>query len=588
MAVRSGAVRVATREELARRGRLTVSAGRRRVVVFLEGGELFALDNRCPHMGFPLDRGTLEGGILTCHWHEARFDARTGCSFDVWADDAPGFDVWIEGDAVWVAGEPRTPPDSAYHLRRLRRALEQDVPLVQARSALALLERGAGARELLIEALEFATRRLDRYGQGLTRVTCVANLDRWLSPRTRYLAWNFALRQLARDAAQAVPLREYQALGDVARELAQLRPWLVQWVRTRHRDGALRTLRTGVERLERAELAELVFEAAAERVYADGGHLLDACNKTFELCEHTGFARAPELFALLGPELVSVRGGEEQTHWHHPVELIEPLRALERRLPRLLERGAAREAEGDGDAPAHACAERVELWLGDDPLAILAGLERTLEQGVRPELLAREIAYAAGLRLARFATTNEVGDWFNPQHTFIFASAVHQAVRRRPTAPVVRALLQGAIAVYHDRFLNVPPARLASEAELAALPEKGDAILARLLETLDRRAEVETAARLVSRYFRIGLPRGPLIDALALATVREDLDFHPLQLLDAGVRQLEAWQGSPEAEHLLVGVVRNLAAHCPTPRAGQQTAEIALRLHRGDNLFDER
>jgi hypothetical protein len=37
---------------------------------------------------------------------------------------------------------------------------------------------------------------------------------------------------------------------------------------------------------------------------------------------------------------------------------------------------------------------------------------------------------------------------------------------------------------------------------------------------------------------------------------------------------------------VLVGVARNLAAHAPTPRAGQQTAAIALRLHRGDNLFE--
>lgn len=35
---------------------------------------MFAVDNRCPHMGFPLDRGTCGDGILTCHWHHASFD----------------------------------------------------------------------------------------------------------------------------------------------------------------------------------------------------------------------------------------------------------------------------------------------------------------------------------------------------------------------------------------------------------------------------------------------------------------------------------------------------------------------------------
>ena len=33
-------------------------------------------------MGFPLDRGSVEDGTLTCHWHHARFDLESGCTFD--------------------------------------------------------------------------------------------------------------------------------------------------------------------------------------------------------------------------------------------------------------------------------------------------------------------------------------------------------------------------------------------------------------------------------------------------------------------------------------------------------------------------
>ena len=53
-------------------------------------------------MGFPLDRGSVEDGILTCHWHHARFDLQSGCTFDLWADDAPIFPVEVRGDEVWV------------------------------------------------------------------------------------------------------------------------------------------------------------------------------------------------------------------------------------------------------------------------------------------------------------------------------------------------------------------------------------------------------------------------------------------------------------------------------------------------------
>jgi hypothetical protein len=119
------------------------------------------------------------------------------------------------------------------------------------------------------------------------------------------------------------------------------------------------------------------------------------------------------------------------------------------------------------------------------------------------------------------------------------------------------------------------------------MPDAAPELCKALLDALDQRGNVEPAARLVSHYVRQGHPFDALVDTLTLATVREDLDFHTLQVLEAGVRQAQVWGEGPEAEHILVGVIRSLAAQCPTRRAGQQTSKIALRLHRGDNVFEE-
>ena len=54
-------------------------------------------------MGFPLDRGSVDDGILTCHWHHARFAVESGCTFDLWADDVPTCPVEIRaGGEIWV------------------------------------------------------------------------------------------------------------------------------------------------------------------------------------------------------------------------------------------------------------------------------------------------------------------------------------------------------------------------------------------------------------------------------------------------------------------------------------------------------
>ncbi len=65
------------------------------LALFAYGDKIYAVDNRCPHMGFPLDRGTIKDGILTCHWHHARFDLASGGTFDPWADDVRAFPVEI-------------------------------------------------------------------------------------------------------------------------------------------------------------------------------------------------------------------------------------------------------------------------------------------------------------------------------------------------------------------------------------------------------------------------------------------------------------------------------------------------------------
>ena len=66
-------VRAGTLEDLKAKGQIVVRGSHRPILLVYAQERVFAFDNRCPHMGFPLDRGSVEDGILTCHWHHARF-----------------------------------------------------------------------------------------------------------------------------------------------------------------------------------------------------------------------------------------------------------------------------------------------------------------------------------------------------------------------------------------------------------------------------------------------------------------------------------------------------------------------------------
>ncbi len=98
-------IRVGTLEELKTAGMIVIRGARYPLLVVHDGGKVFALDNRCPHLGFPLHRGSVEDGMLTCHWHHARFDLASGGTFDLWADDVPTAAVEVRDDGPGFAPE---------------------------------------------------------------------------------------------------------------------------------------------------------------------------------------------------------------------------------------------------------------------------------------------------------------------------------------------------------------------------------------------------------------------------------------------------------------------------------------------------
>ena len=61
--VESNYVRIASVADVEKAGAKTVIAAGHTIALFAYDGDFFAIDNRCPHMGFPLDRGTVQDGI---------------------------------------------------------------------------------------------------------------------------------------------------------------------------------------------------------------------------------------------------------------------------------------------------------------------------------------------------------------------------------------------------------------------------------------------------------------------------------------------------------------------------------------------
>ncbi|SRR5579871_3351947 len=75
----SGFIEAARLDELPVGTSTTVSIDGRAVALFNVNGEIYAVDDTCPHAGSSLGNGKLEGRIVTCRSHGMKIDVVTGC-----------------------------------------------------------------------------------------------------------------------------------------------------------------------------------------------------------------------------------------------------------------------------------------------------------------------------------------------------------------------------------------------------------------------------------------------------------------------------------------------------------------------------
>jgi len=583
----------ATLSDVRERGCMTAQVEGHILALYAYGQSIYAVDNRCPHMGFPLKDGSVKDGILTCHWHHARFDLASGGAFDLWADDVPAFPTNIRNDnEIWVDLAQQGDPKARLQ-ERMRTGLERNLSLVVAKTVLGMAEQNQDSVVPYRLGLEFGTRyRQAGWGQGLTILTCLMNLLPHLAAEDRPRALYQGLSAVANDTEGMAPRFVVQPLPNSSTDVPTLKRWFKRFIDVRDSEGAERCLVSAVRAgASQRELADMLFAAATDHRYIQIGHPLDFTNKALEALDHVGWDAAitEQVLTSLVNGYANANRMEESNAWRNPIDLVTLLEQAFEKLE-MLNGPASNILEGQ------ARQQLIDVVLGDNPVATVEALLAALRDGISEESLAGTVAYAAALRIARFHTSNEFGDWDTALHTFTFANAVHQGLRRlhgngagdhagKPAqhTDLLRGVFDAAMSIYLDRFLNMPAARIPSP------NGKVSNTLESLPSLYDKQQQVENAATAIAEQLYGGTKASDVIAMLGKLLLREDRDFHTIQSLEAAVRQhslLSATQ--PEAaKHALIAAARYLAAHAPTVRAQGQTFNIAQRLARGEHIFAE-
>ena len=572
-------VSVARYDDLRGKGSITVHPYGKAIVLFLYGDRVYAVDNRCPHMGFPLDKGSVENGILTCHWHHARFDLASGGAFDLWADDIDAFPVEMRDGEIYV--DVHANGNTVEHQRnRLRDGLQHNLSLVVAKAVINQLWHGVPANEPFRIGLDFGTqfRGMD-WGRGLTTHGCTMNLIPYLEEADHPLALFHGLADVASDTAGMSPRFNPRPLPNDETDIPTLKQWFRQFVEVRDAQAGERAivsaLRAGADDVQ---IADMLFAAATDHRYLDAGHTLDFINKALESVDLAGWDYAELAFTSVVPNLTDARRMEESNAWRKPIDLVEILENAFLELPEAI-------AAGQNRTTAHNIAAITMVLLSDDPQEIVDTLLDCLRTGTSPVDLAGTVAYATARRIAHFHTSNEFGDWDTALHTFTFANAVFQGLTRVESAELTRGIFDAAMSIYLDRFLNVPSVRLPQPESIA----DPDALLDDLESMLNLQQQVNQAGTLAAKYLDSGGSPERLMAKMGHLLLREDRNFHTIQCIEASFNQYTILrETAPDlAPHALIAAARYLAAHAPTMRSQLQTYTIARRLSRGENIFEE-
>lgn len=573
---------VSSLEELEKRGRMSLSLHGHDLVIFYHDGQVYALDNRCPHMGFPLSRGTIKDGILTCDWHHARFDLRSGGTFDLWAGDIPSFPVQVQNGKVWVMiGQHKNV--EAQHMQRLQEGLEQNNGLLIAKSVIALLSSGMEPAELVRIGIKHGiTYNHDGWGQGLTVLVCMINLLPILSSEDKSRALYHGLSAVAQDCEGAAPRFAVGALPKKVPDIVLLKQWFRHFIEVRDSDGAERCLVSAIQaKAEPLQIADILFAAATDHRYLDGGHVLDFTNKAFEVLDVVGWDVAERVLTSLVPLYAKATRMEERSSWRHPVDLAIILDRSFKEIPSYLELGNKKRGSWK------ACKSFIDTLLGDKPDEIADILLHAIRDGATELELAMCVEYASALRIAHFGSSNEFSDWDIALHTYTFSHAVQLSLRRLPSIELLRAVFDAAMSVYLNRFLNVPPSQI--PVPTAWQNEVPDTLAKKFLEVLEKRQQVSEAAEIVIKYIKSAGDRDRFITVLGNALLREDRNFHSIQMIEAAYGQWKTLQTKGfvlDQSSVLIAAARYLAAHSPTVRRQAQVFEIALRLQQGAKLYE--
>jgi nitrite reductase/ring-hydroxylating ferredoxin subunit len=440
-------VRAAAVDDISEGGAKSFAYLDKRIALFRTPRGVFASDNRCPHQGYALVRGDVRDGVLTCAWHNWKFELGSGiCQHG--GENIRTYPVQVRDGQVFVDITDPSPEVIRPELFASLTAAMDDLDVGRvARDAMRLQRIGTPLSDVIREGVRYAAPRAE-YGwdHSLATLADCLRMSQFLAESLRALPVIHGLSVAAENQVRRParprpdPVDPVSAYGSIGAALGAY-PVLVDEERVDDAEALLRGLVAA--QVPPAVLRHTLLTAVTDHFLAYG-HSMIFVQKAFEMLDQIGWQEADTVLSPLVPEMV---WGTRYDKLPYMRKFLRAYEAAEPDLESLARNGGASgvRAAGGGFDPA---AYKRALTDGSPQDAAVA-LVRALEGGAPVPAVIDATGLAAAERLARFDIdldlddTNEWG-WLDVTHTLTYLNALRWAWSVDPTPQVLRGLFHAA------------------------------------------------------------------------------------------------------------------------------------------------
>ena len=544
----------------------------RTIALFNDAGKIYATDNQCPHMGYPLTRGVIRHGILTCDWHGRSFDLEAGGCFNVECDDLQTFPVQVRNGEIWIQIGDFAYKRKDEHLRLLWEGLLSEDRWTMSK-AIALLLNGGVPEEEIVEVI---LRHLGRHiasshgaegGHDVSRLINGLIVGRRYGDADRLIAITTASCSAAGGAAERLEVLT----------LPQPVTWenMEGWVRMFSHDGQSgrieRCLFTAHQLGATEKILPLLFDCTVEPHFLGFPDNLISLGYLSEAIDIFGWDKADELVCNLGAKLVGRGRGEPQRFRRDAVRLMAEITSS-------VDAATSDSHDGyDEDAFVNALTS-VDIQRSFD------AVDSTLNTSVKIDQLITSLVLLAADRMARTPVNVDAG-WPCLTTELNLAASLRTAQRVGGDKVAAKGIFHAAWVIFDNRWLNIPPRSLTEPLKVEKLDAPNEDAGLQLIINAIEGLNVHGIGEQVLAYLNAGYSGNRLLQEMGRAILWNDTASEILPTLRTVFEEWEKCAGHPARNQLLVALAR-YATDIRTNKDSESATITAMRFAEGKTTVE--